>query len=118
MLEILVSGIVYTIFALISIFAFRKIEFTKKFFNNPNIVITLSLFYLVIGFFLSKLLGSGGDIFFDIGYAIGHFGICFIGAVLGTFLAMKFRFSFKNEIFYYALSGSMIFGTILFSFLY
>ena len=25
--------------------------------------------------------------------------------------------SFKNEIFYYALSGSMIFGTILFSFL-
>ena len=51
MLEILVSGIVYTIFALISIFAFRKIEFTKKFFNNPNIVITLSLFYLVIGFF-------------------------------------------------------------------
>ena len=115
MLEILVSGIVYTIFALISIFAFRRIEFTKKFFNNPNIVITLSLSYLVIGFFLSKL-DSGGDIFFDIGFAIGHFGICFIGAVLGTFLAMKFRFSFKNEIFYYALSGSMIFGTILFIF--
>ena len=115
MLEILVSGIVYIIFALISIFIFKRIEFTKKIFNNPNVVIIISLFYLVIGFFMSKA-ESSGDIFFDIGFAIGHFGICFIGAVLGTLIAMKFRFSFNNETFYYALSGSIIFGTILFVF--
>ena len=30
-----------------------------------------------------------------------------------TFLAMKFKFSFKNKLFYYALFGSISLGAIL-----
>ena len=112
MIDMLISVVIYAIFGFVGIFLFKRIEFTKNFFNNRNIVIFLSIFYLIVGVFLSKLDGSK-DISFDMGYAIGNYLSCFLGAFIATFLAMRFKFSFKNELFYYSLSGSIIFATVL-----
>ena len=112
MIDMLISIVFYAILGFVGIFLFKRIEFTKNFLNNRNIIIFLSIFYLIVGVFLSKLDGSK-NLVFDIGYAFGNYFSCFVGAVIATFLAMRFKFSFKNELFYYSLSGSIIFGTVL-----
>jgi hypothetical protein len=115
MIDILISIAFYAILGFVGIFLFKRIEFTKNFLNNRNIIIFLSIFYLIVGIILSKLDGSN-NLSFDIGFAIGNYLACFLGAVIATFLVMRFKFSFKNELFYYSLSGSIIFRTILFIF--
>ena len=62
--------------------------------------------------FLDSEEGNTG-IAYQIGFGLGNYIASFLGAVLATFLAMKFKFSFKNKLFYYALFGSISLGTIL-----
>ena len=113
MVDMVVSFIIYTLFGLIGIFLLKRINFTKKIFNKKQNIIYLSIFYLVVGFFLGQYDEGNDGIAFQIWYGIGNYAVCFAGAVLATFLGMRFKFSFNNELFYYALSGSILFGTIL-----
>ena len=119
MFDVILSLIIYTIFGLIGIFLLKKINFVKKTFNNKQNIIYLSIFFIVFGFFLGQYdegnVGDASDrIFYQIGYGIGNYIACFVGAVIATFLANKFKFSFNNKLFYYALFGSISLGTILF----
>lgn len=108
----LLSIILYTLFGLIGIFLFKKINFTKEIFSKKQNAIYSSIFFLVFGFFLAQHDGHS-DIVYQIGFGIGNFFVCFIGAIIATFLGMKFKFSFNNELFYYSLHGSIIFGFAL-----
>ena len=115
----ILSIIFYTIYGLIGIFLLKKINFVKKTFNNKQIIIYLSIFFIVFGFFLGQYdEGNVGDtaerIAYQIGYGVGNYISCFAGAVIATFLANKFKFSFNNKLFYYALFGSISLGLILF----
>ena len=110
---IIISCIGYTLFGLIGIFLLKRINFTKNIFNKKQNIIYLSIFYLVFGFFLGQYDEGNDGIAFLIGFGIGNYAVCFAGAIIATFLGMRFKFSFNNELFYYALSGSILFGTIL-----
>jgi hypothetical protein len=107
------SCILYALFGLIGIFLLKRINFTKNIFNKKQNIIYLSIFYLVFGFFIGKYDEGNTGIAFQIGYGIGNYAVCFAGAVIATFFGMRFKFSFNNELFYYALSGAILFGTIL-----
>ena len=113
MFDIIVSCIIYTLFGLIGIFLLKRINFTKKIFNKKQNIIYLSIFYLVVGFFFGQYDEGNDGIAYQIGYGIGNYAACFVGAVIATFLGMKFKFSFNNELFYYSLHGSIIFGFAL-----
>ena len=119
MVDLIISIIVYALFGLIGIFLLKKINFVKKTFNNKQNIIYLSIFFIVFGFFLGQNdEGNVGDtaerIAYQIGYGVGNYISCFAGAVIATFLANKFKFSFNNKLFYYALFGSISLGLILF----
>ena len=119
MVDSIVSVIIYTLFGLIGIFLLKKINFVKKNFNNKQNIIYLSIFFIVFGFFLGQYdegnFGSAPErIGYQIGFGIGNYLSCFVGAVIATFFASKFKFSFKNKLFYYSLFGSISLGTILF----
>jgi len=113
MIYILVSIILYAIFGLIGIFASKKINFVKKNFKNKQNIIYLSIFFIVFGFFLGQYDPGNTGIAYQIGYGLGNYLACFVGAILATLLTANFKFSFKNISFYYALFGSIVFGTIL-----
>ena len=118
MFLIILSIIFYTIYGLIGIFLLKKINFVEKTFNNKQNIIYLSIFFIVFGFFLGQYdEGNVGDtaerIAYQIGYGVGNYISCFAGAVIATFLANKFKFSFNNKLFYYALFGSISLGTIM-----
>ena len=119
MVDIIISLILYTLFGLIGIFLLKKINFVKQTFNNKKNIIYLSIFFIVFGFFIGQYdlgnVGYGSErIAYQIGYGIGNYITCFVGAIIATFLAMKFKFSFKNKLFYYSLFGSISLGMILF----
>ena len=111
--SIIISIILYAIFGLIGIFFLKKINFVKKNFNNQQNIVYLSIFFIVFGFFLGQYDEGNTGITYQIGYGIGNYISCFGGAVIATYLAMKFKFSFKNKSFYYAMFGSISLGTIL-----
>ena len=119
MVDLIISIIVYALFGLIGIFLLKKINFVKKTFNNKQNIIYLSIFFIVFGFFIGNFdvenVGYRSErIAYQIGYGLGNYASCFVGAVIATFLAMKFKFSFKNKLFYYSLFGSISLGMILF----
>ena len=116
MIDIIISLILYTLFGLIGIFLFKRINFTKNIFNKKQSAIYLSIYYIVFGFFLGQLEDGNPDIRYQISFGLGHYFICFVGTVIATFLGMGFKFSFNKELFYYALHGSIICGSILFIF--
>ena len=114
MFFIIVSIILYTLFGLIGIFLLKKINFVKKTFNNKQNIIYLSVFFIVFGSYLGQYDPGNTGIAYQIGYGIGNYVSCFVGAIIATFLATKFKFSFNNKLFYYALFGSISLGLILF----
>ena len=113
MIYIIISIILYTIFGLIGIFASKKISFVKKNFKNKQNIIYLSIFFVVFGTFLGQYDPGNTGVAYQIGYGLGYYISCFVGAILATFLTANFKFSFKNISFYYALFGSITLGTIL-----
>jgi len=106
------SLILYTLFGLIGIFLFKKINFTKEIFSKRQTAIYSSIFFLVFGFFLGQHEGQN-TIGTQIAFGIGNYFACFVGAIIATFLGMKFKFSFNNELFYYSLHGSVMGGFAL-----
>ena len=113
MLYIILSIIIYAIFGLIGIFLLKKINFVKKNFSSKQNIIYLSIFFIVLTTLMGQYEEGNTGIAFQIGFGLGNYIASFIGAVLATFLAMKFKFSFKNKLFYYALFGSISLGIIL-----
>ena len=79
----------------------KKINFVKKTFNNKQNIIYLSIFFIVFGFFLGQYDEGNTGIPYQVGFGLGNYFVSFLGAVIATFLAMKFKFSFKNKLFYY-----------------
>ncbi len=116
-IDIIISIILYTIFGLIGIFASKKINFVKKNFKNKQNIIYLSIFFIVFGFFLGQYDPGNTGFAYHIGFGLGNYVSCFVGAILATFLTANFKFSFKNISFYYALFGSIVLGTILLLFI-
>jgi Na+/melibiose symporter-like transporter len=51
MIDIIISLIPYTLFGLIGILLFKRINFTKNIFNKKQSAIYLSIYYIVFGFF-------------------------------------------------------------------
>ena len=113
MFEMLFSIILYAIFGLMGIFLFKRINFTKEILSKKQNAIYSSIYYLVFGIFLAQFSGYD-DVPTQIGFGLGHYFVCFVGAIIATFLGMKFKFSFSNKLFYYSLQGSIIFGSIMF----
>ena len=113
MIFIIISIILYTIFGLIGIFASKKISFVKKNFKNKQNIIYLSIFFVVFGSFLGQYDPGNTGVAYQIGYGLGNYISCFVGAIIATLLTANFKFSFKNISFYYALFGSITLGTIL-----
>ena len=113
MISMIVSIILYAIFGLIGIFLLKKINFVKKNFGSKQNIIYLSIFFIVLGFFLGQHDKGNTGIPYQVGFGLGNYLVSFLGAVIATFLAMNFKFSFKNKLFYYALFGSISLGTIL-----
>ena len=113
MFLVIISIILYTVFGLIGIFLSKKINFVKKNFKNKQNIIYLSIFFLVFGFFLGQYDPGNTGVAYQIGYGVGNYISCFVGAIIATFLTTNFKFSFKNISFYYALFGSISLGTIL-----
>ena len=109
----ILSIIIYAIFGLIGIFLLKKISFVKKNFSSKQNIIYLSIFFIVLVSFMGQYEKENTGIPYQIGFGWGNYIASFIGAVIATFLAMKFKFSFKNKLFYYALFGSISLGTIL-----
>jgi hypothetical protein len=109
----ILSIIIYAIFGLIGIFLLKKISFVKKNFSSKQNIIYLSIFFIVLVSFMGQYEKENTGIPYQIGFGLGNYIASFIGAVIATFLAMKFKFSFKNKLFYYALFGSISLGTIL-----
>ena len=68
---------------------------------------------IVFGFFLGQYDPGNTGVAYQVGYGLGNYVSCFLGAILATFLAKNFKFSFKDKTFYYALFGSISLGTIL-----
>ena len=87
----------------------------KKIFSKHLIlwIIYLSIFFIVFGSYLGQYDPGNTGIAYQIGYGIGNYVSCFVGAIIATFLATKFKFSFNNKLFYYALFGSISLGTIM-----
>ena len=98
---------------MIGIFSSKKINFVKKNFKNKQNIIYLSIFFIVLITLMGQYEEENTGIAYQIGFGLGNYVASFLGAVLATFLAMKFKFSFKNKLFYYALFGSISIGTIL-----
>ena len=113
MIYIFISIILYTIFGLIGIFASKKISFVKKNFKNKQNIIYLSIFFVVFGAFLGQYDPGNTGVAYQIGYGLGNYISCFVGAIIATSLTANFKFYFKNISFYYALFGSITLGTIL-----
>ena len=108
------SCFVYAVFGLVGIFVLKEIKFLKKNFSKKQNLIYCSIFYLVFSFFLGQADQGNTGIPYQIGYGIGNYGICWMGAVIATWLAMKYKFAF-NDKFYMSLFGSILGGTILFT---
>ena len=117
MILIILSIITYAIFGLIGIFASKKINFVKKNFKSKQNSIYLSIFFIVFGTFLGQQDPGNTGVAYQIGYGVGNYISCFVGAIIATFLTTNFKFSFKNISFYYALFGSIVLGTILLLFI-
>ena len=113
----ILSLVIYTIFGFLGIFVSKKIKFIKKNFKKKQNLIYLSIFYIVFGFFLGQLNSGNLGIGYQIGFGLGNFLAAFAGAIITTFFARKYKFSFKDELFGYSLFGSITFGTILILFL-
>ena len=113
MILIIFSIILYAIFGLIGIFLLKKINFFKKNFISKQNIIYLSIFFIVLTTLMGQYEEGNTGIAYQIGFGLGNYIASFLGAVLATFLAMKFKFSFKNKLFYYALFGSISLGAIL-----
>tara|TARA_Y100000389_G_scaffold140101_1_gene137908 strand:- start:391 stop:738 length:348 start_codon:yes stop_codon:yes gene_type:complete len=109
----IISIIIYAIFGLVGIFLLKKINFVKKNFGSKQNIIYLSIFFIVLGFFLGQYDEGNTGVAYQIGFGLGNYLASFLGAIIATFLAMKFKFSFKNKLFCYALFGSISLGTIL-----
>ena len=116
-IDLIISIILYAIFGLIGIFASKKINFVKKNFKSKQNIIYLSIFFIVFGFFLGQYDPGNTGVAYQIGFGLGNYVSCFVGAILVTFLTANFKFSFKNISFYYALFGSIVLGTILLLFI-
>tara|TARA_Y100000590_G_scaffold193233_1_gene219596 strand:+ start:286 stop:642 length:357 start_codon:yes stop_codon:yes gene_type:complete len=113
MIYIILSVIIYTLFGVIGIFAAKKINFIKKNFKNKQNIIYLSIFFIVFGFFLGQYDPGNTGVAYQVGYGVGNYVSCFVGAIIATFLTTNFKFSFQNITFYYALFGSISLGTVL-----
>ena len=113
MIYIFISIILYTIFGLIGIFSSKKISFVKKTFKNKQNIIYLSIFFIVFGTFLGQQDPGNTGVAYQLGYGLGNYISCFVGAIIATLLTANFKFSFKNVSFHYSLFGSIILGTIL-----
>ena len=111
-IDLIISIVLYAIFGLIGIFASKKINFVKKNFKSKQNIIYLSIFFLVFGFFLGQYDPGNTGVAYQIGYGVGNYISCFVGAIIATLLTANFKFSFKNISFYYALFGSITLGTI------
>ena len=81
MIDIIISLILYTLFGLIGILLFKRINFTKNIFNKKQSAIYLSIYYIVFGFFLGQLEDGNPDIRYQIGFGLGHYFVCFIGII-------------------------------------
>tara|TARA_B110001452_G_C14999731_1_gene349508 strand:- start:196 stop:558 length:363 start_codon:yes stop_codon:yes gene_type:complete len=113
MLLMFFSLIIYAIFGLIGIFLLNKIKFVKKNFSNKQNIIYLSIFFIVLGFFLAQHEPGNTGAAFQVAFGFGNYLVTFLGAVLATFIKVKSKFSLKNKLFYHALFGSISLGTIL-----
>ena len=113
MIFIIISIIIYTIYGLIGIYSSKKINFVKKNFKNKQNIIYLSIFFIVFGFFLGQHDPGNTGVAYQIGYGLGNYISCFVGAIIATLLTANFNFSFKNISFCYALFGSITLGTII-----
>ena len=113
MFLIILSILIYTVFGLIGIFLLKKINFVKNTFKNKQNVIYLSIYFIIFGFFLGQYDPGNTGVAYQVGYGIGNYISCFLGSIIATYLASKFKFSFKDKSFYYALFGSISLGTIL-----
>ena len=112
MILIILSIILYTIFGLIGIFSSKKIKFVRKNFKDKQNIIYLSIFFIVFGFFLGQGDPGNSGVAYQIGYGLGNYISCFVGAIIAASLTTNFKFSFKNTSFFYALFGSITLGTI------
>ena len=104
------------IFSFIGFFLFEKNETTQKFFGNKQNSIYISIVYMIYGMYLAQD-DVGQKVYFveQIGYSLGIYIVTFSGAVLATFIGMKFKFSFiDNEKFLYSLNSGIIFTSILY----
>ena len=113
MLLMFFSLIIYAIFGLIGIFLLNKIKFVEKNFSNKQNIIYLSIFFIVLGFFLAQHEPGNTGTGFQVGFGFGNYLVTFLGAVLATFIKVQSKFSLKNKLFYHALFGSISLGTIL-----
>jgi len=114
-MAVFLSIFLYGIFGLIGIFLLTKINFIKKYFSNQQNIIYLSIFFIVYGFFLGQRDPGNLGIAYQIGFGIGNYLSAFLGAIAATFIAKekKSKFSIKNKLFFHALTGSILLGTIL-----
>ena len=114
MFSLTLSCVIYAIFGLIGIFVLKEIKLVKKNFSKKQNLIYCSIFYLVFSFFLGQADQGNTGIAYQLGYGVGNYGMCWMGAVIATWLAMKYKFAF-NDKFYMSLFGSISGGTILFT---
>ena len=107
------SFIIYALFGLIGTYQLKKIKFVEKNFSNKQSAIYISIFFIVLGFFLGQLEEASSGIGFQIGFGLGNYLVAYLGAALATFIKIKSKFSVNNKSFYHALFGCVSLGTIL-----
>tara|TARA_X000001036_G_scaffold375713_1_gene364697 strand:- start:884 stop:1243 length:360 start_codon:yes stop_codon:yes gene_type:complete len=109
--DIVLSLLLYSIFALIGIYIIKNNKNFKLFCNKKNLT-TISIIYV-----LGIALLFGGDpeaptVTLQIAMSVGNFGATFVGALIAKKIFVKKKNIFSEE-FYHALIGSIIGGSVL-----
>jgi len=113
-MDIILSIIGYTLFSAVGFFFFEKSEFTKNFFGNKQNSIYLSIAFIIFGIYLAKADLITPNITEQIVFSLANYLVCFIGAILATFIGMKGTFTFNNnKKFLHSLNSGIILGFLL-----
>ena len=114
--DVIISIILYAVFGAIGISVIKKNKTLRNFSNKKNLIV-LSIIYVLLIALIMRDEPEVANFVDQISLSLGNYAATYLGAIIAVKIVTKPKKLFCKE-FYYSLSGTIGFGTILLFLLY
>ena len=109
--DVIISIILYGVFGAIGISVIKKNKTLRNFSNKKNLIV-LSIIYVLFIALIFRNDPEAADFVDQVLLSLGNYVATYLGAIIAVKIVVKSKTIFCKE-FYYSLSGSIGFGTVV-----